>query len=259
MLHIEGSSAPGGLYSSANCDVYSTTRGSISSATDPLSSLHINPSSIPNRNQNINASSGGISMGTTIIAATFRGGVVLGADTRTSMGTFVSNRVSRKITKVSDGIYMCRSGSAADTQAIADAVSHYIQNQIVTYQHRPSIREVAETAKGIVYRESSLLAGLIIAGMNGGKGEVYSIPLGGSIFQQNCALGGSGSLYITGLCDQAYRENMEKAEAIQFVKHAISHAIYRDNSSGGCIRMVVLSENSAPQEIFFPGDQLTIE
>jgi 20S proteasome subunit beta 1 len=50
------------------------------------------------------------------MAVAFDGGVVLGADSRTSTGAYVANRVSDKITAVHDRVYVCRSGSAADTQ-----------------------------------------------------------------------------------------------------------------------------------------------
>jgi hypothetical protein len=39
---------------------------------------------------------------------------------------YVSNRFADKLTKVSDNIYCCRSGSAADTQAIADVVAYHL-------------------------------------------------------------------------------------------------------------------------------------
>lgn len=58
--------------------------------------------------------------GTTIVAVSFDGGVVLGADSRVSTGIYVSNRASDKITSLAENVYMLRSGSAADTQAIAD-------------------------------------------------------------------------------------------------------------------------------------------
>lgn len=61
---------------------------------------------------------------TTIMAVEFAGGVVIGADSRTSSGTYVSNRVTDKLTRITDKIYCCRSGSAADTQAIADIVAY---------------------------------------------------------------------------------------------------------------------------------------
>ena len=49
-----------------------------------------------------------VSTGTTLVAVEFDGGVVLGADTRTSMGTLVSNRVTDKLTPISSHIMACR-------------------------------------------------------------------------------------------------------------------------------------------------------
>lgn len=69
---------------------------------------------------------GEVSTGTTIMALPFQGGVVVCADTRTSTGTYVANRVSDKLVQLSDQIYACRSGSAADTQALTDYVHFYL-------------------------------------------------------------------------------------------------------------------------------------
>lgn len=63
---------------------------------------------------------------TSIMAAEFDGGVVIGADSRTTTGAYIANRVTDKLTRVTDHIYCCRSGSAADTQAIADIVSYHL-------------------------------------------------------------------------------------------------------------------------------------
>jgi len=60
------------------------------------------------------------------MAIAYEGGVILGADSRTSTGTYVANRVSDKIVQLHDSIWCCRSGSAADTQALTDYVRHYL-------------------------------------------------------------------------------------------------------------------------------------
>ncbi len=60
------------------------------------------------------------STGTTIVACTYKGGVVLGADGRVSVGNYVSNRASNKIAPLAETIFLCRSGSAPDTQIISD-------------------------------------------------------------------------------------------------------------------------------------------
>lgn len=39
---------------------------------------------------------------------------------------YIANRVTDKLTPIHERIYCCRSGSAADTQAIADAVTYQL-------------------------------------------------------------------------------------------------------------------------------------
>ena len=46
--------------------------------------------------------------------------------------------------------------------------------------------------------------------------QVYSIPLGGMLIRQPFSIGGSGSTYIYGHVDKAYRENMTKEECLEF-------------------------------------------
>lgn len=58
------------------------------------------------------------------MAVEYDGGVIIGADSRTSSGVYVANRVSDKLTEISDTIFCCRSGSSADTQATADLVKY---------------------------------------------------------------------------------------------------------------------------------------
>ena len=84
--------------------------------------------------------------GTTIVAVSYQDGVVIGADSRVSTGAYVSNRASvghaelafahmllstaslstscvrlqDKLTALHDSVWLLRSGSAADTQLVAD-------------------------------------------------------------------------------------------------------------------------------------------
>lgn len=47
---------------------------------------------------------------------------------------------------------------------------------------------------------------------------------------------------------------MEEEEAVAFVKGALAEAIKWDGSSGGVIRMVVLTERGYDRKIFFPDE-----
>ncbi len=54
--------------------------------------------------------------------------------------------------------------------------------------------------------------------------------------------GGSGSAYITGFLDKNFRPGMSEAECKAFVVRALSYAMARDASSGGCIRTVTIDK-----------------
>lgn len=102
-------------------------------------------------------------------------------------------------------------------------------------------------------------AGLIIAGWDERHGgQVYSIPLGGSLHKQAYAIGGSGSTYIYGYCDANWKEGMNEEEAVNFVKGALQEAIKWDGSSGGVIRMVVLTEKGANRHLYLPDTNYTV-
>lgn len=84
---------------------------------------------------------------------------------------------------------------------------------------------------------------------------------------------GSGSTYVYGYCDATYQEGWGKDEAINFVKNSMSHYTYyldpeeshlstalalamaRDGSSGGVIRMCVITEEGT-ERLFVPGNEL---
>lgn len=200
---------------------------------------------------------GEVDLGTTIMAVKFDGGVVLGADTRTSMGVYVVNRVADKITPLHNKIFCCRSGSAADTQALADIVSMQLSSHAVNIGRKPTVKTAAALFQRFCYQyKEQMTAGIIIAGYDDQRGpSVYTIPLGGTCVEQDYAIGGSGSTFIYGYCDAHYKKDMKEADAVQFVKKAISHAMHRDGSSGGCVRtMVITSEKN--ERGFTDGDKL---
>ncbi|KAF2364416.1 Proteasome subunit alpha/beta [Trinorchestia longiramus] len=194
--------------------------------------------------------------GTTIMAVEFADGVVVGADSRTSSGTFVANRVTDKLTKVTDRIYCCRSGSAADTQAIADVVSSHMEILEVTTGEPPSVQVAASTFREICYRyRDSLSAGIIVAGWDRHKGgQVFTIPLGGMLTRQPVALGGSGSTYIWGHMDATFKPNMDKERCVEFVKNAVTLALTRDGSSGGCVRVAIITKDGVERRNFLNPD-----
>merc|ERR1719261_71328 len=217
---------------------------------------HVEPG-CPYRTDDVCAPEKAVSTGTTIMAVQFDGGVVLGADTRTSTGDYVANRASRKISKVLDNIYVCRCGSAADTQALTGFVINYLSQHQVELGEQPTVNTAANLFRMIAYNnKDNLMAGLLIAGYDEKRGgQIYSIPLGGTLHRVPFACDGSGSGYIAGFIDANYRPGMTKDEALAFVRKSVAHAMARDGSSGGMVRTLVVNADGLEEGVL-PGNKL---
>lgn len=201
---------------------------------------------------------GEVNLGTSIMAVVFKDGVILGADSRTTTGAYIANRVTDKLTQIHDTIYCCRSGSAADTQAVADIVKYHLQvyGSQLPVGEKPATKVAANVFQEICYNnKDNLTAGIICAGYDDkNKGSVYLIPIGGSIHQQDYAIAGSGSAFIYGWCNENFKPDMEKEQCVDFIKTALSEAIKWDGSSGGVIRMVILTKSGVERLIFYPDE-----
>ena len=113
-------------------------------------------------------------------------------------GTYVANRVSDKLTEVHDRIYCCRSGSAADTQAVSDYVRFYLDQHAMQVDRLPRVSTASTLFQSITYpNKDKLSASIIVAGWDPiDGGSVYCLPLGGSMHRQKFAIGGSGSTCV---------------------------------------------------------------
>lgn len=200
-----------------------------------------------------------VSTGTTIMAVEFDGGVVLGADTRTSAGQYVVNRASRKISQIHQRIFVARSGSAADTQQLTSYVKLFLSKHAIELGDLPRVNTAASVMQLLCYQNKDyLLAGLIVAGWDKRLGgQVYQIPLGGTRLRTPYAVGGSGSAYIAAYAESTFRSRMTKQECLDFVKKCIAYAISIDGSSGGLIRLTAVTQDAVEEHVV-TGDQLPV-
>jgi len=197
------------------------------------------------------------STGTSIMAVQYEDGVVIGADSRTTTGTYIANRFTDKLTAVTDRIYCCRSGSAADTQAIADVVKYHLEFYEVQTGEPALVKTAANIFREMCYNyRDSLTAGIIVAGWDHKLGgQVYTVPIGGMCVRQPFSIGGSGSTYVYGYVDAAYKEGMSDKQCLEFTANTLSLAMGRDGSSGGLIRLASINKNGV-QRHTLSGDQM---
>jgi 20S proteasome subunit beta 1 len=153
------------------------------------------------------------------MACKFKGGVIVGADSRTTTGAYIANRITNKLTPIHDKIICCRSGSSADTQAVADYVTYYLQMHSTELGELPQVKTAAKLFSTMIYNnKNNLMASILVAGWDPiHEGSVHVVGLDGSHVELPFAIGGSGSSYIYGFTDANYKEDMSEDECKKFV------------------------------------------
>uniref|UniRef100_A0A915EM25 Proteasome subunit beta n=1 Tax=Ditylenchus dipsaci TaxID=166011 RepID=A0A915EM25_9BILA len=185
-----------------------------------------------------------ISTGTTLIALQYDEGVVVGTDSRTSAGSFIASRATNKITPITKSIVVCRSGSAADTQAIADIVSYYVETYEMMEGEKVSVERTTQIFRSFLYNyRDQMSASVLVAGFDKKLGgQIYAIPLGGFVTRQHFTASGSGSTFVTG--GQTVSQNVGGL------------ATMRDGSSGGVIRLAVINKAGTERSVIRPDTKL---
>lgn len=210
-----------------------------------------------------------INLGTTLVAMKFDGGVVVAADTQTSAGTYVSNKFAKKINLLIDeeGIScaICRSGSAADTQFLAKEAKREFLSRFWRYGFRhPSVAQVAHFLRSKMREENGdrdLQASLICAGYDGEKGgRIFGVALGGGAMWEEdvFCVSGSGSTILLGYLDSLGVKPSSlssKKDTIDLIEKLLQLSIARDGSSGGFIRMIIMTESGVEERLIYPSPQ----
>lgn len=198
-----------------------------------------------------------VDLGTTLVALKYDIGVVVGADTRTSVSGYVSNKLARKInTLVSTediSCVVCRSGSAADTQWLCQETSKKLCERTYRYNQVSSVSQVAHYLKYMIRQKEDLQASLICAGCDSDGGRIFWIASSGTLMEEDVfCVSGSGSTVLLGHLDslQLSKDNLlSETEAQELVTKLLRLSIARDGSSGGLIRLMIMRKGNEIKEV----------
>jgi len=128
----------------------------------------------------------------------------------------------------------------------------------------PTVASLANLVSRVNYNNKAGLVGaMIVAGWDAKLGgQVFGCPIGGTLApapaaSEGWATDGSGSTYIWGYLDSAWRPGMTRHEAQAVVVEALALAMARDGSSGGVVRLVTVDAEGA-RELFLRGDEVPL-
>lgn len=172
--------------------------------------------------------------GTTIAGLTFQGGVVLGADTRSTGGSEVAEKNCEKIHNLAPNIYCCGAGTAADTEKTTDLVRSNL-DLLRLQQHGEQSRVVTACThlKRFLHKyQGHISAALVLGGCDIQGPHIYQIYPHGSTGKLPYTTMGSGSLAAMAVFESSWKGNLNEGDAIALVQRAIGAGIFNDLGSG---------------------------
>src|SRR3989337_1189315 len=182
--------------------------------------------------------------GTTTVGITCRDGVILGSDTRVTMGFFIAHHKGKKVYKIDDHLAMTISGGVADAQRVVDILKVNAQLYRLNLARPMPVNSAARLVSNLLFssRYAPLLAQILIGGMDDSGPHVFSIDPFGSLTEEKCVAAGSGSPVAYGVLEDKYTEEMETDEILAMVVQAVSAAMKRNIATGDSFDVAVIDK-----------------
>ncbi|MEX0168159.1 proteasome subunit beta [Streptomyces sp. LMG1-1-1.1] len=179
--------------------------------------------------------------GTTIVAATFPGGVVLAGDRRATMGNMIAQRDIEKV-------FPADEYSAVGIAGTAGLAVEMVKLFQLELEHFEKVEGATLSLEGKANRLSTMIRGNLGMAMQGlavvplfagwdeskEKGRIFSYDVtGGRSEEHGFAATGSGSIFARGSMKKLYRADLTEEQATTLVVQALYDAADDDSATGG--------------------------
>jgi len=179
--------------------------------------------------------------GTTIVAATYDGGVVMAGDRRATMGNIIAQRDIQKVFPADEFSAV----GIAGTAGLAVELVRLFQTEL---EHYEKIEGITLSIDGKANRLAALIRanlGLAMQGLavvplfagydlDAEQGRIFSYDVTGGRYEETAFHSvGSGSLFARSSLKKLYRDDLTAEEAVTAVVQALYDAADDDSATGG--------------------------
>ena len=179
--------------------------------------------------------------GTTIVAATFPGGVVMAGDRRATMGNIIAQRDIQKVFPADEYSVV----GIAGTAGLAVEMVRLFQTEL---EHYEKIEGTTLSMDGKANRLAALIRanlglamqGLAVVPLFAGydllsdQGRIFSYDVTGGRYEETAFHSvGSGSLFARGSLKKLYRDDFDAEQTVTAVVQALYDAADDDSATGG--------------------------
>ncbi|HEY6283656.1 MAG TPA: proteasome subunit beta [Nitrososphaerales archaeon] len=187
--------------------------------------------------------------GATAVGIAYKDGVVLGAERRITLGSFVRSKSGKKVFKVTETVGAVCAGMVADMQNLVKEVGVYSKLKELEARKALKPNSVAKLMSTLMFqnRYAPLLTQVILGGV-GDKPIVYVLDPLGSVISDQYATVGTGEETAIGVVEAGYSPTMTQKEARDLLVTAIKAAVARDAMSGNGIDILLIDKTGIKEE-----------
>jgi proteasome beta subunit len=179
--------------------------------------------------------------GTTIVAASFPGGVVMAGDRRATMGNIIAQRDIEKVFPADEYSAV----GIAGTAGLAVELVRLFQTEL---EHYEKIEGMTLSMDGKANRLAALIRANLGMAMQGlavvplfagfdltvGSGRIFSYDVTGGRYEETAFHSvGSGSMFARGSLKKLYRDDLSQDECVTAIVQALYDAADDDSATGG--------------------------
>jgi len=186
--------------------------------------------------------------GTTTIALKCKDGVILAADRRATMGSFISNKEALKIYQVDDRIAVTIAGGVGDAQNIVRLLRAEAKLFRMNRGQSMSVKGAATLISNVLNnnRYYPYLVMSIIAGIDNGP-KVFSIDPVGGLMEEDYISTGSGSPIAYGVLESEFKKDKMVEDNLPIAVKSIKVAQARDSASGNGVTLATITDGGFKQ------------
>ncbi len=182
--------------------------------------------------------------GTTTVGVVCRDGVILGTDTRATMGNYVASKRAKKVYKITDNLAMTIAGGVAVAQRVVEILR--INSRLYELEKNRTIpvKSAARLVSNLLFsnREvgNPLPMQALVGGFDDSGPHVFNLDPYGSLTEEKMVSTGSGSPFAYGVLESQYKEDSTVDEMLPIVVKAVDSAMKRDVASGDNFDVAVI-------------------
>ena len=182
--------------------------------------------------------------GTTTVGVVCRDGVILGTDTRATMGNYVASKRAKKVYKITGNLAMTIAGGVAVAQRVVEILKINSRLYELEKNRNIPVKSAARLVSNLLFsnREvgNPLPMQALVGGFDDSGPHVFNLDPYGSLTEENMVSTGSGSPFAYGVLESQYKEDSTVDEMLPIVVKAVDSAMKRDVASGDSFDVAVI-------------------